>query len=61
MLEEGALRHFPLSRCVSRELELLSVKTDKQVVFLEGHQLQVKAKTDGLMSEMGNELRVHKR
>ena len=59
MLEEGALRHFPLSRCVSRELELLSVKTDKQVVLLEGHQLHVKAKTDDLTSEMGNELRVH--
>ena len=59
MLDEGALRHFPLSRCVSRELELLSVKTDKQVVLLEGHQLQVKAKSDELTSELGNELRVH--
>ena len=59
MLEEGALKHFPLSRCVSRELELLSVKTDKQVVLLEGQQLQVRAKTDELTSEIGNELRVH--
>ena len=45
MLEEGALRHFPLSRCVSRELELLSIKSDKQVVMLEGHQSR-----HGLMS-----------
>ena len=59
MLEEGALRHFPLSRCVSRELELLSIKSDKQVVTLEGHQLQVKTKSDELTSELGNELRVH--
>ena len=59
MLEEGALRHFPLSRCVSRELELLSIKTDKQVVLLEGHQLHVKTKADELTSELGNELRVH--
>ena len=59
MLEEGALKHFPLSRCVSRELELLSVKTDKQVVLLEGQQLQVRAKTEELTSEIGNELRVH--
>ena len=59
MLEEGALRHFPLSKCVSRELELLSIKSDKQVVLLEGHQLHVKAKADELTSELGNELRVH--
>eukprot|EP00435_Cladocopium_sp_Y103_P036446 s2670_g9.t1 len=59
MLDEGALRHFPLSRCVSRELELLSIKTDKQVVLLEGQQLQVKAKSSELTSELGNELRVH--
>ena len=36
MLEEGALRHFPLSRCVSRELELLSVKTDNRSFCLRG-------------------------
>ena len=59
MLEEGALKHFPLSRCVSRELELLSVKSDKQVVLLEGQQLHVKSKADELSTEMGNELRVH--
>ena len=59
MLEEGALRHFPLSKCVSRELELMSIKSDKQVVLLEGQQLQVKMKTDELTSELGNELRVH--
>eukprot|EP00435_Cladocopium_sp_Y103_P075041 s103_g53.t1 len=43
----------------SRELELLSIKADKQVVMLEGHQLQVKAKGTELTSELGNELRVH--
>eukprot|EP00435_Cladocopium_sp_Y103_P006180 s2711_g2.t1 len=59
MLEEGALRHFPLSRCVSRELEMLSIKSDKQVVLLEGHQLQVRPKGAELSSEFGNELRVH--
>ena len=35
------------------------MKTDKQVVLLEGQQLQVRAKTDELTSEIGNELRVH--
>eukprot|EP00435_Cladocopium_sp_Y103_P038542 s3318_g10.t1 len=59
MLEEGALRHFPLSRCVSREHELLSIKTERQVVMLEGQQLHVKPKGAELSSELGNELRVH--
>eukprot|EP00435_Cladocopium_sp_Y103_P004054 s4006_g1.t1 len=38
---------------------MLSVKTDKQVVLLEGHQLQVKPKGVELSSDLGNELRVY--
>jgi hypothetical protein len=59
MLEEGVMKFFPLSRCVSRELELQAVRSDKQVVMLEGQQLHVKTKNPELSSELGNELRVH--
>jgi hypothetical protein len=59
MLEEGVMKFFPLSRCVSRELELQAVRSDKQVVMLEGQQLHLKTKNPELSSELGNELRVH--
>jgi len=59
MLEESVLKFWPLSKCVSREQELQSVKADKQVIMLENQQLQVKARSTELTADLGNELRVH--
>ena len=59
MVEEGVMKFFPLSKCVSREHELQSVRSDKQIVLLEGQQLQVKPKGAELQSDLGNELKVH--
>ena len=59
MLEEGVLKIFPLSKCVSREQELQSVRADRQVVILENQQLQVKTRSTELTADLGNELRVH--
>lgn len=59
MLEESTLKHFPLSKCVSREYELSSMKVDKQVFQLEGQQLQVKQVAPELSNEVSNELKVH--
>ena len=59
MLDEAVLKVLPLSKCISREQELLSVKQDKQVVHLEGQQLQIRNKTSELTTELGNELKVH--
>lgn len=59
MLDEGVLKFFPLSKCVSREQELQAVRADKQVVMLENQQLQVKARGAELTTDLGNELRIH--
>ena len=59
MLEESVLRVLPLSKCISREQELAMAKQDKQVVVLENHQLQVKAKSLENEASLSNELRVH--
>lgn len=58
MLEEGAMRLLPLSKCISRELELSSVKQDQQVVLLEGSKLQVKNKALDLSMDLGTEMKV---
>ena len=57
--EEGVLKVYPLSKCISREQELQSVRADKQVVLLENQHLQVKPKGAELTADLGNELRVH--
>ena len=59
MLEEGVLKIYPLSKCISREQELQSVRTDKQVILLENQQLQIKPQGVELSANLGNELRVH--
>eukprot|EP00435_Cladocopium_sp_Y103_P074630 s23_g50.t1 len=59
MLEEGVMKVFPLSKCVSRDQELQSVRVDKQVVLLENQQLHVKTKGAELTADLGSELRVH--
>ena len=58
MLEEGALKTYPLSKCVTREQELNAVKADKQVLTLEGKEIQVNSKQLEVSSDLGNELRV---
>ena len=58
MLEEGALRIQPLSKCVSREQELNAVRSDKHVFTLEGQELQMKNKQPDLSTDLGNELKV---
>ena len=58
-LEEGVLKIWPLSKCVSWEQELQSVKAGKQVI-LPGHQrLLVKVRQADLTADLGNVLRVH--
>ena len=59
MLEEGALKHWPLSKCISREQDLQAVRVDKQVIMLENQQLHIKPKGLDLTADLGNELRVH--
>ena len=59
MLEEGVLKVYPLSKCISREQELQSIKVDKQVILLENQQLQIKPRGAELSADLGNELRVH--
>ena len=59
MLDEGVLKVYPLSKCISREQELQSIKADKQVILLENQQLQIKPRGAELIADLGNELRVH--
>lgn len=59
MIEEGALRILPLSKCISRDQELQANKQDKQLVLLEGQQLTIKDKQLDLKADLSNELRVH--
>ena len=42
MIEESAPRYLALSKCVSREQELLCQRVDKRIVILEDQKLQVK-------------------
>jgi hypothetical protein len=42
MIEEAAPKYLPLSKCVSREQELMSQRVDKRIVVLEDQKLQVK-------------------
>ena len=58
MMEESTFKIIPLSRCISREQELQAAKSDKKIVELEDHQLQVKDKSVELAADLGNELRV---
>ena len=59
MLEEGALKYVPPSKCLSREQEIQSTKPDKKVIILEDQQLHVKTKGGELATDLSNELRVH--
>ena len=59
MVAEGNIKILPLSRCISREQELHSVKTDKSVVTLENQQLHIKNNTLEATTDVSTELKVH--
>ncbi len=58
MMEESTFKIIPLSKCISREQELQSAKSDKKIVVLEDHQLQIKEKNAELAADLSSELRV---
>lgn len=59
MVSDGAIRILPLSRCISREQELHSVKNDRSVITLEGQQLHVRNKGSEATADISTELKVH--
>ena len=58
MLEECAPRYLPLSKCISREQELQTLKADKRIVVLEDQQLQVKNKAPEAAADLSTDLKV---
>eukprot|EP00434_Breviolum_minutum_P026872 symbB.v1.2.023753.t1/scaffold2198.1/size86077/3 len=58
ILEECTIRYLPLSRCISREQEISSLKVDKKIVVLESQQLHVKQKPIEMSVDLSNELKV---
>ena len=58
MLEEGAPKYLPLSKCISREQELQSQRSDRRIVVLEDQQLQVKHKAPDLAADLSTDLKV---
>jgi len=58
MLEEGAPKYLPLSKCISREQELQSQRHDRRIVVLEDQQLQVKHKAPDLSADLSTDLKV---
>eukprot|EP00435_Cladocopium_sp_Y103_P026326 s2092_g6.t1 len=58
MLEECAPKYLPLSKCISREQELQTMKTDRRIVVLEDQQLQVKNKAPEAVADLSTDLKV---
>eukprot|EP00435_Cladocopium_sp_Y103_P074393 s19_g48.t1 len=58
MIEESAPKYLPLSRCVSREQELLSQRVDKRIVVLEDQKLQVKNNAPELSADLSTDLKL---
>ena len=58
MLDECAPRYLPLSKCISREQELQTMKADKRIVVLEDQQLQVKNKAPETAADLSTDLKV---
>ena len=58
MLEESAPKYLPLSKCISREQELQSMRVDKRIVVLEDHQLQIKNKAPDAVADLSTDLKV---
>eukprot|EP00435_Cladocopium_sp_Y103_P039155 s2135_g10.t1 len=58
MIEESAPKYLPLSRCISREQELLSQRVDKRIVVLEDQKLQVKSNAPELSADLSTDLKL---
>ena len=58
MIEEAAPRYLPLSKCVSREQELMSQKVDKRIVVLEDQKLQVKNNAPEYTADLSTDLKL---
>ena len=58
MLEECAPKYLPLSKCISREQELQTLKMDRRIVVLEDQQLQVKNKAPEASADLSTDLKV---
>ena len=58
MLEECAPKYLPLSKCISREQELQTMKVDRRIVVLEDQQLQVKSRAPDVSADLSTDLKV---
>ena len=58
MIEEGAPKYLALSKCVSREQELLSQRVDKRIVVLEDQKLQVKNHAPDILADLSTDLKL---
>lgn len=52
------LEDLPLSKCISREQELLAQRVDKRIVVLEDQQLHVKNKAPDITADLSTDLKV---
>ena len=58
MIEESAPRYLALSKCVSREQELLCQRVDKRIVILEDQKLQVKNNAPDITADLSTDLKL---
>ena len=58
MIEESAPRYLALSKCVSREQELLCQRVDKRIVILEDQKLQVKNNAPDVTADLSTDLKL---
>jgi hypothetical protein len=58
MIEESAPKYLALSKCVSREQELMSQRVDKRIVVLEDQKLQVKSNAPDITADLSTDLKL---
>ena len=58
MLDECSAKYLPLSKCISREQELQTMKADKRIVVLEDQQLQIKNRAPEATADLSTGLKV---
>ena len=58
MIEESAPKYLPLSKCISREQELMSQRVDKRIVVLEDQKLQVKSNAPDITADLSTDLKL---
>ena len=58
MAEEGCLKYVPLSKCSSREQEISSQRTDKQILTIENSQVCAKSKIAETSVDVSTDLKV---